>query len=569
MADPRGRQPIGVNQPPGGGTNYPFNRPSSDIQYLLGDFYLSFTDITCQYSYPFHVEWMYGFGTNSVTPPSGYPAPVHTRDIIIKDASGVTVFDSTRDGTLYSANVWGTRLLVHEWVDSDKYTVCRCTEHTEWTQGDIDAGLDKTYDDYIVPTDGILDARTYNRLPQRVNTITVGLVTLDGQISFEEGYNIGLTGTLRTSDIAKLTLADIGVETQSAEVIPGERRTTYLTLDATPGLGLGTFPSCENLADNYQTDLRKLNGVIGDASGNVNLDTEDESCLRIQRPTVLTSLDPREFIYYSPLAPVDQLVQSKSALELRNDCGPCCDCEYFARTYQGLKRQWFFYQDIATDAEETRDTHNSNILRWNAQKECREARPISVSTLAEPDCKIIHSSIFGNTSKCCLLKVHFRFTFYYYRAGGIISPPELAYFDCKRTEILGSPQGNGPEAYTLIGDYPVYETIIDYMEPQSNARTTFRFCFPSCLENDRVQIRTHIYWEGVRTEAEYPEWPLKNLTCSYPTVDIDAALYSLWSTSSLGVPSEDVRYDKDTKLITTNPINKYCVQCDCDSVSIG
>ena len=562
MADPRGRQPIGVNQPPGGGTNYPFNRPSPDIQYLLGDFYLSFPDDTCQYPYPFYVAWMHGFGTNSVTPPSGYPIPTHLRDIIIRDANDVTVFDSTSDGVTYSSSVWGTRLLVHEWKSSDGYMVCRCTEHTEWTQGDIDAGLDKTYDDYIVPTDGILDARTYNRLPQRVNKITVGITDLEGQISLESGYNMGMTATAETSDLSNLTLSDIGLDRVSTAVIPGKRKTNYLTLNATPGLGLGTFPSCEGLTET-SIDLRKLNGAIGDGIGNVDLDTEDESCLRIQRPVVLTNLYPREFIYYSPLAPVVQSVQSKSALEFRNDCGPCCDCEYFARTYQGLKRQWFFYQGLTTSAEETRDDFQTNVDRWNAQKECRENNPFNVSLLTEPDCKVVHSSIYGNTSKCCLIRVHFRFTLTYYREGVIVPDPEV--FDCNRTEILGSPQKNGPEPYSLLGEYPVYEAIIDYMEPQSTARVTFRLCFPGCLEEDRVQVHTAVYWEGVRSEAEYPEYPSTNTTCSYPAATVDSYILGLWSASTLGTPTQDVAYIKETKLLTTNPTNKYCVQCACES----
>jgi hypothetical protein len=564
MADPRGRQPIGVNQPPGGGTNYPFTRPSSDIQYLLGDFYLSFSDNTCDHPYPFYVAWMYGFGTNSVTPPVGYPTPTHTHDILIRDENDVTVFDSTTDGITYSSSVWGTRLLIHEWVDEDNYTVCRCTEHTEWTQADIDAGLDKTYDDYIVPTDGELDSRTYNKLPQRLNKIKIGLTDLSGNIAFEEGYNIGLSGTTTTSDVSQLTLADIGIDTVSAAVIPGVRKTNYITLSAVPGSGLGTFPSCEGVTD---TDivLRRLSGAVADDKGNIRFD--ETGCLRYQRPVALTSLDPRQFVYYSPLLTT---TESKSAIEMLNDCGPCCDCEFFARTYQGLKRQWFLYQGIATEAEEVRDKYKDNVSRWNAQKVCRESNPISQSLLPNPNCKVTHSVVFGNTSKCCLRAVHFRFTFYYYRGGVLINNVE--HFDCNRTEILGDAQGEGPEPYALMGDYPVYEAMTDYMNPQSNTRITFRFCFPHCLEDDRVKIRTDVYWEGVVSNAKYPHYPdITESTCSYPDLTVDAETSALWGSSTLGLPSYDVRYNKETKLVTTNPLSAYCVQCDCPTTpgSVG
>tara|TARA_R110002020_G_scaffold16515_4_gene58250 strand:- start:5733 stop:7484 length:1752 start_codon:yes stop_codon:yes gene_type:complete len=579
MADPRGRQPIGVNQPPGGGSNYPFTRPSSDIQYLLGDFYLSFPDDTCEHPYPFYVAWMYGFGTNSVTPPVGYPTPTHAHDILIRDENDVTVFDSTAAGVTYSSSVWGdpsfSRLTIHEWVDEDNYVVCRCTEHTAWSQADIDAGLDKTYDDYIVPTEvlasdgrvihgGELDSRTYNKLPQRLNKIKVGLTDISGNIAFEEGYNISLSGTTETGPLSRLNLTDIGIDTLQTAVLPGKRTTNYITLSAVPGSGLGAFPSCEGVTSSSIV-LRKLAGAAADEKGNIKFD--QTGCLRYQRPVAVTSWGPpKTFTYYSPLL---SATESKSAIEMLNDCGPCCDCEFFARTYQGLKRQWSLYQGIATDAESARNQYRLNVDRWHAQKACRELNPLSLALLSNPDCKVTHSAVFGNTSKCCLRNVHFRFTFYYYRGGQLISPPALEYFDCNRTELLGDPQLNGPEPYVLQGDYPVYEAISAYANPQSNTRITFRFCFPGCEEDDRVKIRTDVYWEGVVSNEEYPNYPSTESTCTYPDLTIDAETYALWSASSLGVPAYDVRFNKETKLITTNPLSAYCAQCYCEPSGSG
>ena len=481
----------------------------------------------------------------------------------------MTVFDSTASSVTYSSNAWAGRLLIHEWVDSDNYTVCRCTEHTQWTQADIDAGLNKTYDEYIVPTAGTLDARTYNKLPQRVNKITVGLTDLVGQIALEEGYNIGLEGADVTSDIAQFTLADIGVNEPSTNLIAGRRKTSYLTLSAVPGSGLGAFPSCDGLTDSIY--LRKLQGAVADDYGNVAFDTDDKSCLRYQRPVTLTDVNPREFEYYTALPDVDP----QAAIEVLNDCGPCCDCEYFARTYQGLKRQWFLYQGIADGAEDTRNDHKTNVGRWNDAKACRESRPLSVSLQTEPECKVVHSAIFGNTSKCCLVDVRFRFTFSYFRNGCVMPSPPLLYYDCHRTECDGSPFKNGPEKLQLIGAYPVYELMMDYMDPQSNARVTFRFCFPGCEPSDRVQVRTHMYWSSVLSPTQYPEWPSKSTTCTYPVVTLDEATQTLWENSALGMPcypKEDpedpcvpipLRYDITTKQIPTNPLGLYCAQCYC------
>ena len=91
VADPQGRQPIGVDQPPGSGTNYPFVQPSLDIQYLLGDLFLSFDDLSDTYEFPLKVSWLFGFGVTVVAPPAGYPTPTHARDIIVTDVNDVVV----------------------------------------------------------------------------------------------------------------------------------------------------------------------------------------------------------------------------------------------------------------------------------------------------------------------------------------------------------------------------------------------------------------------------------------------------------------------------------------------
>jgi hypothetical protein len=565
MADPRGRQPIGVNQPSGGGTNYPFTRPSTDIQHLLGDFYLSFPDDICEHPYPFKVAWLYGFGTDSVSPPAGFPSPTHTQDIIIHDDNGVIIFDSTLSSVTFTSYVWNNRLTIFEWVDAEKYTVCRCTQHTAWTQADINDGYDRTYNNYIAPTDGTLDPRTYNKLPQRVRKITVGLTDLYGDIALEEGYNMSLTGASSTTVASQLSLSDIGIDTTSTQKISGQRTTNYLTLTAEPGNGLGTFPAC----DAPEVVVRGINGAVGNTYGDIGFDAQ--GCVRYQRPVGLTDNNPRTFEYASslPIAP-------QSAIEVRNDCGPCCDCEYFARTYAGLKRQWFFYQDIATDATQTRNTLDENIIRWNAQKICRESKPLAVALQTEPSCQIAHSVIFGNPSKCCLRNVHFRFTVTYLHNGAYMTPLELRAYDCHRTKLLSSPQRNGAaEEITLMGDFPVYEALVDFINPQENGRITFRLCFPDCNTDlkmvgeepatpDRIQIRTDVYWEDSTSNTEYPEYPLLNSTCSYPSLTVDEYTSGLWTASPLGQPAYEIRYNEETNLATMNKESAYCAACACE-----
>ena len=121
----RGRQPIGVNQPPNSGTNYPFIRPSSDVQHLLGDFYLSYKETATCYAYPFRISWLYGFGDQEPSSPSG-KTPTHTHDIEIKDSNDVIVFDSSVNGVVYREFLWGDRFLIVEWhFPSDNKIICR------------------------------------------------------------------------------------------------------------------------------------------------------------------------------------------------------------------------------------------------------------------------------------------------------------------------------------------------------------------------------------------------------------------------------------------------------------
>ena len=197
MSNPRGRQPIAVNQPPGGGSLYPFVNPSPDILYLLGDFFVSFDDLSDEIVYPLRVAWMYGFGTNSVSPPSGWPTPTHSHDLVVVDANDVIVFNSTL-ATRFTHSTWDNRLLILEWTNADR--VCRCTKFTAWTQADIDDGQTITYDNYIEPVNGELQADCWYKLPKRITSVQVGLTNIKHKrIKLSEGYNVTLENLQATN----------------------------------------------------------------------------------------------------------------------------------------------------------------------------------------------------------------------------------------------------------------------------------------------------------------------------------------------------------------------------------
>ena len=712
---PRARHSIGVNQPPNGGNDYPFVRPSPDVYFLLGDFYLSYADDTCSYAYPFRIEWMYGFGTrqysesgSEVDPLPGYPTPTHEYDILVKDANNVTVFDSTVVGTGDDAdNVspfkwseWYSRYVVIEWTDKSKDIVCRCTKFIGWDSYSTDY---QEYDEYIVPvystgtvtdvanaggktkltvtydqsgallqvgdvvyvketdvpgynvahtvvtelggkitdttgdtispisvisnnhglstgdqvyindvegntaangtfivtnlepnvftldgstgngaytkggtwraptkvvTDiaysqaittagiwqdpgGILDPRTYNKLPLRVRSLTVRGIygdlgtVLQGNISFHSNYNIELQDNPASIGFIDFNAEELGFDS-GKPVIEGSRLVNRIAINSEPGLGTGTFPSCN--PDDVQAPLRRLNNTKADDTQNITLDSGVD-CIRLQRPVTLVNDCPRQFEFDATVTP-DGAITNRFV----NDCVSCCDCDYFARTYQGLKRQWNAYQVIADDTIEARDQFEQNVTRWNYQKECRESNPVMLIIRVLPNCTVDVGVTFGNTSGCCLVDVHMRLTFEYYNGSEwVIYPTDdlcdegiIRSMDVKLTQDRGEVKTAVP-----IGKFPVIDILADYLPPSATFQVAAKLCFPGCIPASQFRCHVHIWWEHTINSV--------HLTCDYPdAITVDASVLAIWSATSMDVPPYDITYAVSSPTKDLNTSSAFC-----------
>lgn len=539
--EPHGRRPIGVNQPPGGGSNYPLVLPSDDVEYLFADFYLSYPDPFSTYSESFSIAWLFGFGDNPTDPPGWAPEPIHDYDMIVKDSDGNIVFDSTQALSFYT-KVWGGRLLIIEWKDDVNTIVCRCTIHIAWSQQDVDANRIKTYDTNIAPTNAVLDPRTCNRLPLRVNSIRFGLNVFNGAFELESGYNIGLQAgspdtQFSTADFTLNNLLTLG----NRQVIQGTRFKQQVLISANPGDGLGQVPGCQD----SETTVKVFGGARPDSAGNINLDMD--ACLRTQRPVGLVSSEPRHFQY---LSNTQTPTEAKATIEIHDDCGPCCDCDFFVRTYKGLKRQWNFWQGMATQGQAIRDQLVLNRDRWLAAKDCRESNPLRVVLLPEPSCKVVGGAMYCNASTCCLIPLQFRFTFEHYRAGVLTSDPDFTPTAC---EILidGSPQtATGEEGYVWAGQWPVYDVLFDYGDPQDTSRVSFRLCMPDCNSSDNIRMTVAV----ISPDPDGCVLPVKNVPD-----DIDA----LWHASGLAYPADPVRALMASKLIPLQSNSAFCSGCKC------
>lgn len=530
-----GRQPIAVNQPPGGGTDYPFVKPSADLQYLLGDFYLSYRDDACQFQPPFRVAWLYGFGETVVAEIPGYPTPTHAHDLLVLDADDAVVFDSTA-AISYGTRAWGDRLLIVEWISDT--AVCRLTKHVGWEPEDIEAGAAQSYDLYLAPAGGDLDPDTYQRAVPSLRSIRVGAEQLSGHVRLESGYNASVSLVTETDQYAvpAIDLEDLA-DTANKATVRGTRLSSQLLLQATPGAGLGQYPGCdeEQLGERV---VRKINSIGPDESGEFALDAE--GCLWTSRPLALAGTAPRSFLYPGP-----------ATLKLHNPCGPCCTCDYFVRTYKGLKRQWNLWRQIAVDAQTARDLMLAVQQRWTAAKSCREANSIRLVSLPEGNCKVALGTTFCNTTKCCATPLVLRFSFEY-REGGAPAVPLAS--DCLATLIDGSPQKNIPERYTLSGSWPVYEATFDYADPQSVSRVAFRLCLNQCPAGST--LKTYV-------TAHYPDMlPPENSeleACEVRLAEVPAALSAIWG----GAPTYPARALAEGNAVPLNPTADYCLACEC------
>jgi hypothetical protein len=233
----RGRQSIAVNQPTGGGSDYPFIF-KSDLSSIIADAYL-YTCADCRaLEKPFSIKWLYGFGTDPV--PSAI-SPVHDQDILINDANGVEVFNSLNADS-YSSQDWGDRLRVIEWKSDSPEAVLRIVQHIAIPQGSDP----ENFPTYYEPDFSELDDRIVESVAPRLSSL--GVVSGDQlleSIKLAGGYNIKITAIPGTP-------------------VNGGRLSTDLVIDAKPGLGLGKF-----VAECGEEDppIRNINGITGDKNG--------------------------------------------------------------------------------------------------------------------------------------------------------------------------------------------------------------------------------------------------------------------------------------------------------------
>jgi hypothetical protein len=505
MSHPSGRQPIGVNQPPYDSANYPFVAPSTDIARLLADFYLTYLDPTASFTLPLQVAWLYGFGDTVVSPPGGFPTPAHDYDLVVTDALGATVFDSTT-ASGYETTDWGDRLRIIQWRGAD--AICRVVLHTEWSP-DM---TPQAYDEYITPESGELDARTYERWPEYLQALRVNEELFDGVVRLVAGYNT-------TLEVERVVDAE------------GSATVWRVTMATAPGAGTGKYPGCP---EEVEPVVRRINGIGPDASGNLRLDAND--CLRWQRQARVWTDGGQRYAAYQATDLSD--AEAAAVLRLYDDCTPCCPCGAFVNTYRGLSNVWDRWADVAATLETTRDDYAAGREQWLDAVACAAASSTRLVAVSNGACRVFLGGSFCNTTECCLSDVELRLTLQLYDADGNLAadPSGVEYTAAYLYTLQTGDQPIVPEVTDSGTGWPVYSFFVDGV-PAGDSVTIKIILDVPCNAGQAVTATLTVHTPDIDG-------------CDLTEIEMGDDLTTIWS--DLGLTTDPVR-GSDSNSVNLSP----------------
>jgi hypothetical protein len=422
---PDGGRGTGVN--PRGG-DYPFVDPSPEVRGVLADAWLAHEGRTAVP--PLRLTRLAGFG-------AAFEGVDARCDVEFRDAADRVVFDSTT-ATRYRSTMLGARLKAHEWYADT--SACRVVQHTAFPESEYARVLA----DPIVPVDGRLDERAVLVVPRRV--VRIGEreagASVQGDVVLANGYNLTIAADETREDL---------------------RLITRLTFAADPGSGLGRYPGCAE----PELVLRTINRVPPGPDGDFQLGAE--GCYWARQPTVVEGW-PRI------ATPVD------GTLRVGNDCGPCCECDDFVRVQRGVLRTWGKFVALAADAEAVRDVFATVVARWREEKECVEAKVVTVALAAFGGQFVEIVAGICNHTRYCLYDTTLVLTVVTAPGPGLVAPGV--------TRI--SVPGRGLVAYTLGGDWPEYTAYFDAVQAMTNGALRTRLRFPDATRGSAVAVRVDV-----------------------------------------------------------------------------
>lgn len=458
---------IAVDQPPGGGSAYPFAR-GHVLGALVADFYLAVPRVAG----PVRLVWLHGFGLIPAAPPPDTPDPVHPRELLVADAAGAVVFDSTA-ATAYHDVGWGARRVV-EWVTPAG--VARLVFYM---------GQLGVWPAEIAYADAVLDPRTCVPVPLRVRTVAVGGVASGGAIELAGGFNLALE--------------------PAPAVAGGGRSTAAVTIAAVAGAGQGRKSDC---AETVAT-LNTINGIAPDGRGNFRI--EASGCYRLERVVAVDPRGPGRLARFAA-------AEDRASLRLSNDCGPCCTCDDFVSTYRGLSRVHGDWATVSHNAEAARDRYRDNAARWASQKECRAAQALRAIAVREPACKVFVGTSFCNPTPCCITQGEVRLTIQR-RTDGAVDWDEVPTDIAVVAAYVSGPTTDGDQRYAPEVRYAagaaVVRCLFDAAMPGAAILAKLRILIP-CGDRQTADIVVSMHGRS-------------NLGCTLPTAGVAAEVLGIWA----------------------------------------
>lgn len=459
---PGGRRGLGVSQPQSG-LDFPLVNPSDDVRYLVADFYLAYDDpgfysSSALRQHPLRIKWLYGVGCEPSVKPVWAPAPVHEADILVVDANGATVFDSTQlapgegeeaEFRRFLKRSWGDDYDIYEWIGNRG--VCRLVAYKTWP-GDADATFDiepKNWPTHLAPTRAVLDERAVYRMPKRLRSLKAEVA----------GVQLGATIRRRGA----VLVADHNMEIAVGGTSGAPRQNTDIVFSAEPGSGTGKYNNCPDLEDTTRP-IYRINGASANQHGDFILTAED--CLFVRQGTNLNE--------NGTVSPVRS--GGHATLTLGSDCGPCCDCPDYAFTATYMNNVALRYKEIGRRTHDIKLLHEQNIDRWVEQRECRLQRPLRVQMTAQNCPNIDVVAMYCNQCQQCAENVVLTVTFSTFPAlatGSIV---------CGYT-TLHAPGYPGVE-YKMLGTWPVFTVALPPIDVGNSAYVKFRL---------RISPRTYPY----------------------------------------------------------------------------
>jgi hypothetical protein len=455
--DPSGRQGIGVVQPQSG-IDFPLvGPPSSDIRFLLADFWFSYDDdydygdADTPFEFPFRIAWMYywpGCLMNNEKP-SWAGTPTHDVDLVIMDANDRIAFDSTA-ATIAMDKEWGGRLHVYSW-ETAKARV-HAVLHTKWNALADDLAPPRYYERHIIPVRATLDNRVIQRQPKRVKSFSVVLTTLKKTgVDWIEGYNMSIV--------------------HDGEVVRGSRVAQSITMSAVPGAGAGIYPGCPP----QPLYVTQINNVGPTDKGDFYLAAEQ--CYWARQPTTVISESPR------------RTAPTTAMLQLGNDCIPCCPCEDFVALAEYMNRERETYWQIGRKVETTRDLYHDVRNRWKDQKCCYEKRALRLSLQPQicPYLDVLGQFCHSGDECKGPLVLEFEFEQIEFEGAGMQAVGDVVpgFTKIKGLQVIAGRRSSAVIDYVMDEGWPLVRAHWQWVEPRTDVWVQFRLHFNRCGLDDQ------------------------------------------------------------------------------------